>query len=111
MQTTIRDNVLGNVSTEFSKRDRKIDIRVRARKKDVGSIEDLEGLVVNPEGQKPIPLAAVAKINIKRSPGEIRRLNQERVAIISANLTGRDLRGAVTEIEGKDQEHQNTRRL
>ena len=97
----IRDNVLGNVSTEFSKRDRKIDIRVRARRKDIGSVEDLEGLVVNPEGQRPIPLAAVAKINIKKSPGEIRRRNQERVAVVSANLIGRDLRGAVTEIEKK----------
>ena len=57
----VRDNVLGNVSTEFSKRDRKIDIRVRARKKDIGSVEDLENFVVNPEGERPIPLAAVAE--------------------------------------------------
>ncbi len=98
---TIRDNVLGNVSTEFSKKDRKIDIRVRARKEDVGNIKDLELLVVNPEGQRPITLASVAKINIEISPGEIRRLNQERVAVVSANLIGRDLRGAVTEIEKK----------
>ena len=95
----VRDNVLGNVSTEFSKRDRKIDIRVRARKKDVGSIEDLENFIVNPGGERPIPLAAVAEINVKKSPGEIRRLNQERVAIISANLIGRDLRSSVTDIE------------
>ncbi|MBT3878088.1 MAG: efflux RND transporter permease subunit [Candidatus Scalindua sp.] len=97
----VRDNVLGNVSTEFSKRDRKIDIRVRARKKDVGSIEDLENFIVNPGGERPIPLAAVAEINVKKSPGEIRRLNQERVAIISANLIGRDLRSSVTDIEKK----------
>ena len=70
----VRDNVLGNVSTEFSKRDRKIDIRVRARKKDVGSIEDLENFIVNPGGERPIPLSAVAEINVKKSPGEIRRL-------------------------------------
>ncbi|MCP4266715.1 MAG: efflux RND transporter permease subunit [Candidatus Brocadiaceae bacterium] len=98
---TIRYNVLGNISTEFSKKDRKIDIRVRARKEDVGSIEDLERLVVNPEGQRPITLASVAKVNVGISPGEIRRLNQERVAVVSANLIGRDLRGAVTEIEKK----------
>lgn len=98
---TIRDSVLGNVSTEFSKRDRKVDIRVRARKIDIESIEDLKGLVVNPGGKRPILLAAVARINIKKSPGEIRRLNQERVVVVSANLTGRDLRGAVTEIEDK----------
>jgi HAE1 family hydrophobic/amphiphilic exporter-1 len=97
----VRDNVLGNVSTEFSKGDRKIDIRVRARKKDIGSVEDLENFVVNPEGEIPIPLAAVAEINVEKSPGEIRRLNQERVAIVSANLVGRDLRSSVTDIEEK----------
>ncbi|GAX60846.1 cation/multidrug efflux pump [Candidatus Scalindua japonica] len=97
----VRDTVLGNVSTEFSKRDRKIDIRVRARKKDIGSVEDLENLVVNPEGERPILLASVAAITVKKSPGEIRRLNQERVAIVSANLVGRDLRSSVTDIEDK----------
>ncbi len=97
----VRDNVLGNVSTEFSKRDRKIDIRVRARKQDIGSVEDLENFVVNPEGERPIPLAAVAEINVEKSPGEIRRLNQERVAVVSANLVGRDLRSSVTDIEEK----------
>jgi HAE1 family hydrophobic/amphiphilic exporter-1 len=97
----VRDNVLGNVSTEFSKRDRKIDIRVRARKKDIGSIKDLENFIVNPEGERPISLAAVAEINVEKSPGEIRRLNQERVAIVSANLVGRDLRSSVMDIEEK----------
>ena len=98
---SVRDNVRGNVSTEFSKRDRKIDIRVRARKKDVGSIEDLGNFIVNPGGERPIPLAAVAEINVKKSPGEIRRLNQKRVAIVSANLIDRDLRSSVTDIEEK----------
>jgi len=97
----VRDNVLGNVSTEFSKRDREIDIRVRARKKDISSVDDLENFIVNPEGDRPIPLAAVAEINVEKSPGEIRRLNQERVAIVSANLVGRDLRSSVTDIEEK----------
>ena len=41
------------------------------------------------------------KINVEKSPGEIRRLNQERVAIVSANLVGRDLRSSVTDIEEK----------
>ncbi|MBC8555313.1 MAG: efflux RND transporter permease subunit [Candidatus Brocadiales bacterium] len=97
----VRDNVLGNISTEFSKRDREIDIRVRARKKDIGSVEDLENFIVNPEGERPISLAAVADINVEKTPGEIRRLNQERVAVISANLVGRDLRSSVMDIEEK----------
>jgi HAE1 family hydrophobic/amphiphilic exporter-1 len=97
----IRDNVLGNVSTEFSRRDRKVDIRVRVRKEDIGSVENLKNFVVNPEGEKPITLTSIAEINIKKGPGEIRRLNQERVVVVSANLAGRDLRSAVRDIEEK----------
>ena len=95
----VRDNILGNVSTEFSKRERKVDIRVRAREKDVGSIEELKNFVVNPEGVKPVTLSAIADINIEEGPGEIRRLNQERAVVVSANLVGRDLRSVVRDIE------------
>jgi HAE1 family hydrophobic/amphiphilic exporter-1 len=97
----IRDNVLGNVSTEFSRRERKVDIRVRVRKEDIGSVRDLKNFVVNPEGKKPITLASIAEINIKKGPSEIRRLDQERVVVVSANLIGRDLRSAVRDIEEK----------
>ena len=48
---------------------------IRPYQEDIGSVEDLENFIVNPEGERPIPLAAVAEINIKKSPGEIRRLN------------------------------------
>ena len=99
--TIVRDNVLGNVSTEFSRSDRKVDIRVRVRKKDIRSIEDLKNFVINPEGGKPIPLTAVSEIRIEEGPGEIRRIDQERVALVSANLVGRDLRSAVRDIEEK----------
>lgn len=97
----IRDNVLGNVSTEFSRRERKVDIRVRVRKEDIGSVRDLKNFVVNPEGEKPITLASIAEVNIKKGPSEIMRLNQERVVVVSANLVGRDLRSAVRDIEEK----------
>ncbi|NOG85430.1 MAG: efflux RND transporter permease subunit [Planctomycetes bacterium] len=97
--TIIRDNVLGNVSTEFSRRDRKIDVRVRVRKSDINSIEDLRNFVINPEGEIPVSLTSVSELKIEEGPGEIRRIDQERVVLISANLVGRDLRNVVNDIE------------
>ncbi len=97
--TIIRNNVLGNVSTEFSKRDRKVDVRVRVRKRDLKSIEDLRNFVINPEGRKPISLASISELKIEEGPGEIRRVDQERVVLISANLEGRNLRNVVSDIE------------
>ena len=64
----IRDNVLGNVSTEFSKRDREIDIRVRARKKDIGSVEDLGNFIVNPEGEGQFLWLQLQILTLKKPP-------------------------------------------
>jgi HAE1 family hydrophobic/amphiphilic exporter-1 len=92
----IRNKVMGEVSTELNRQDRKVDIRVRAREEDRNNVEDLRRLVVNTDGSVPITLSAVADINLERGPSEIRRIDQERVALVSANLKGRDL-GSVSQ--------------
>ncbi len=46
----------------------------------------------------PIRLGAVAGVSIARGPAEIRRIRSQRAAIVSANLTGRDLRSVSEEI-------------
>jgi HAE1 family hydrophobic/amphiphilic exporter-1 len=92
----IRTKVLGDVSTELNRQDRKVDIRVRAREEDRNNVEDLRRLVINTDGPVPITLAAVADIKLERGPSEIRRIDQERVALVTANLKGRDL-GSVSQ--------------
>jgi HAE1 family hydrophobic/amphiphilic exporter-1 len=59
-------------------------------------VADLRKLVVNPSGTIPIPLATVADVKLERGPSEIRRVDQERVALVTANLKDRDL-GSVSE--------------
>ncbi len=83
--------VRGEVATRYSFRDRKIDVLVRAREQDRASVEDVRNLIVNPESDKPVTLSAVADIVATEGPGEIRRSDQERVAIVSANLRYGDL--------------------
>ncbi len=93
--TIIRNKVQGDIATQFTRRDRRIDIRVRAREQDRSTLQDLERLIINPQGDVPIPLAAVADVNLERGPSEIRHANLQRVALVSASLSGRDL-GSVT---------------
>ncbi|MBI2560374.1 MAG: efflux RND transporter permease subunit [Planctomycetes bacterium] len=95
----IRSNVLGEVGTEFSRRDRKIDIRVRARRPDVESVEDIKRLVINPEAKIPVTLGSVADIGIEEGPSEIRRIDRNRVVVVYANIKGTDLKTAIQEIE------------
>jgi HAE1 family hydrophobic/amphiphilic exporter-1 len=54
---------------------------------------------VNPGGEQPIPLSAVAQLKFGEGPSEIRRIDGQRVALIQANLGAGSLGGAVREIE------------
>jgi hydrophobic/amphiphilic exporter-1 (mainly G- bacteria), HAE1 family len=51
----------------------------------------------------PIRLAAIADIEIARGPSQIRRIRSQRAAVISANLTGRDLNSVSEEIQAEIQ--------
>ncbi len=92
-------NVRGNVATRYSWRDRKIDVLVRSIDTRKSSVDEIRRLIVNPGSERPVSLAAVADVSIAVGPAEIRRTDQERVAIISANLAFGDLGVAVEELE------------
>jgi HAE1 family hydrophobic/amphiphilic exporter-1 len=93
---TVRSKVQGAVATDIQREDRTIDIRLRAEEDYRDSIDDLAGLTVFQIGKTAVPLAAVADIEEVEGPAEIRRSEGERVAVITANLAGRDL-GTVSE--------------
>ncbi len=96
----VQNKVQGNVATELTRRDRKIDIRVWAEDETRLSLDAIRRMVVNPEGAVPVPLAAVAEVRVVQGPSEIRRVNQQRVAIVSAGLTGRSLGDVAEDIQG-----------
>lgn len=93
------DKVRGQVATRYNFRDRKIDVLVRARESDRASVDDIRNLIVNPTADKPVRLASVADITTTEGPSEIHRVDQERVAIVSANLRYGDLGSAVHELQ------------
>lgn len=92
-------NVRGDVATRYSWRDRKIDVLVRAQESDRASIDEIQRLIVNPGSDRPIPLSAIADVQIANGPGEIRRVSQQRVAIVSANLNYGDLGEAAEDVQ------------
>ncbi len=95
----IVSNVRGDVATRYSWRDRKIDVLVRAQESDRSSIDEIKNLVVNPGSERSIPLSAIATVQVANGPSEIRRVSQQRVAIISANLAYGDLGEAAQEVQ------------
>ncbi|MEM7480796.1 MAG: efflux RND transporter permease subunit [Acidobacteriota bacterium] len=94
----IRTKVNGTVATDIQRRDRTIDVRVRAQENFRDSTADLLSLAVERRGKTSIPLSAVAQVEEVEGPADIRRAEGERVAILTANLDGRDLASASGDI-------------
>lgn len=93
-------SVQGDVATRYRLYDREIDVRVRGQETDRSSVDAVRELVINPESDRPLTLSSVAEVRLRTGPSEIRRTDQQRVVVVSANLTHGDLGEAVAEVQG-----------
>ena len=96
--TTVRNKVQGEVATDFQQADREIDIRVRSIDRDRASTQDVGDLIIAQRDGVPIFLKSVADIRLAQGPTEIRRIGQKRAAVISANLSGRSMGDAASDL-------------
>ena len=64
------------------------------------SREELEALPVPTPSGRTVRLGDVARVRFDLGPGLVRRENVERVAMITANITGADLAGTVERVQG-----------
>ncbi len=95
----VRDKVQGHEATRFNLLDRRVPILVRLNENERETVDDVEGLVVNPEGERPITLGSVAKVEVGEGPSEVRRVDGRRVALVRANLNQGSLSEAVGSIQ------------
>jgi HAE1 family hydrophobic/amphiphilic exporter-1 len=102
----VRDKVQGFEATRFNLQDRRIPIVARLRESDRETVTDVRDLIVNPGGERPISLAAVASVDLGEGPSEVRRVDGRRMALVTANLAGGSLGAAVdgirTTLDGLD---------
>ncbi len=92
-------NVRGEVATRYTWRDKKIDVLVKSVDTRSSSIDEIRRLIVNPQSERPVTLDAVADVSVSVGPAEIRRIAQERVAIITAGTAYGDLGSAAAEAQ------------
>jgi HAE1 family hydrophobic/amphiphilic exporter-1 len=95
----VRDAVKGAEASLYNLGDRRIPIVVRYREADRRQVTDVADFLVNPGGERPIPLAAVAEVTLAEGPSEVRRIDGRRVAVLSANLGTGSLGGAVAALD------------
>lgn len=100
VSTLVRNTVLGDVSTRFNEGDERIDVRVIGDEVLLSSLQDVLDLPVNPSAPNPVPLRAVAKVEMVQGPAEIRRIKNTRAIVINATGKGLDLGGISDDIQG-----------
>lgn len=89
----VRDMVQGARATTLSRGTGRVDLTVRLSEEERRGGDELRRINVNPALVPVIPLEAVARFEEAVGPSEIRRIDQRRAAVISANLEGLDLSG------------------
>ena len=101
LSDTLKNRVQGIVATRFQESDRQIDIRLLNQERNRSSIADVRQLVLpGPDGQ-PVRLLSVAELVSARGPAEIHRLQQQRAALVTANLQNLSLGRAVQMVEAE----------
>ncbi len=99
--STLRNKVRGSVASQYRDQEKHIDIRVLNDDDQRNTLTAIRDLIVAERDGIPIRLATIASMEIVQGPSEIHRLSRRRVAIVTANLSGRDLASASTEIDQK----------
>ena len=74
------------------------DITLKVKPEERSTVETLGDLMVDTR-EGPVPLASLATIESSSGPSMVNRENVARRIVVSANVAGRDLRGAVNEIQ------------
>ncbi len=96
VSNTLKTKIKGDVPTKFKEREKQVDVRVRTSVWRADNIESMRSLVVAEREGRPITLATVADIKVARGLNQISRISQQRAAVVTANISGRDL-GSVSD--------------
>ncbi|UCE41646.1 MAG: efflux RND transporter permease subunit [Candidatus Aminicenantes bacterium] len=87
----IRNKIEGEVATRFIESDREVDIRVRLSEDSRDRVEKIERINIRNGLGVMVPLKALSEIQIKEGPAEIRRILQQKSAVITGNIAGTSL--------------------
>jgi HAE1 family hydrophobic/amphiphilic exporter-1 len=86
--TQIRNKIEGDVATRFIESDREVDIRVRLSEDFRNRVDKISRINIRNGLGMMVPLKALAEIRIKEGPAEIRRILQQKSAVITGNISG-----------------------
>jgi HAE1 family hydrophobic/amphiphilic exporter-1 len=90
----------GTVATKFKEEGREYDIRVQLREEDRKDFLNIRELLIKSDLlDVTVPLKQVAVITRGYGPSEIKRIDQERTVLVTANIFGRDLKDVSEDVQ------------
>jgi Cu(I)/Ag(I) efflux system membrane protein CusA/SilA len=87
----------GEVVSQVYEGNRSFDLTLKVDDESRSSAENIKNMLIDANGRK-IPLGSIASITSSMGPNTINRENVSRKIVISANISGGDLRGVVNSI-------------
>jgi HAE1 family hydrophobic/amphiphilic exporter-1 len=95
---TVETAVAGGITGQFIDRGEEVDIRVRLADSEKLSSEQLLNLQIVGSDGRLVRLGNVARLEDGTGPSVIDRKNQQRLAVVYANIGGRDLGSVVADV-------------
>lgn len=92
-------NLAGQTVAQVNDGGKAFNIVVRSNGQNHSTAEEIRNLLIDTSDGRKIPLADVAEMTSSMGPNTINRENVSRKIVISANCSGRDLGGIVTDIQ------------
>ncbi|OGD25633.1 MAG: hypothetical protein A2V57_01075 [Candidatus Aminicenantes bacterium RBG_19FT_COMBO_65_30] len=83
----LRNKIQGEVATRFIESDREVDIRVRLSEASRDRVDKISRITIRNGLGAIVPLKSLAAIEIKEGPAEIRRILQQKSAVLTGNLS------------------------
>lgn len=95
----VRKAIKGGVDTHFREEGEEMDIRLRLREEDRDSLAEL-GQITIPSPGGLVHLSELAEIHPQRGPARIFREERQRLAEVTAQISGRSLGEVMAEVRG-----------
>ena len=90
----------GEVVSQVYDDGKTFDLTVKTSDESRATMEDIRNLMIDAGGKK-IPLSYIAEVRSVTGPNTINRENVQRKLVISANVSERDLRSVVNDIQNR----------
>ncbi len=95
---TAHIGIKGLTVSKFKEKGKEFDIKVRLREKDRKDLNKLRNLVVHSPLGIEVPLSELAYFSVGKGPSQIKRVDQERVIVVSANIYQRALNKVMADV-------------